>query len=254
MRFWLLLLVVLGSMLHAKSLPPNILDVGPEVFYIRRQRAGGTKQVARMDGILIDYDRLKRYSWYVGGTFSYAQGRLKGHSGNQSEILSTLTDKIWEGRFGYNFQRKGPKGYFVAPYGGYGYFDEVNDFHPPTPIPFKYKNSFNFVSAGFLSGVNLSTVFTMWINFKMKFMLNGKTKVTDDPTMGDSTLSMNNEVLARIDVPLIFSPSCVQLGLEFVVDPFYEFRHFGGREGFPFDYIDTKYNLYGANFALRKRY
>ena len=94
----------------------------------------------------------------------------------------------------------------------------------------------------------------MWIDVKMKFMLNGKTKVSNDPVMGDATLLMNNQVLARISVPLIFSPPCVRMGLEFVVDPFYEFRHYGGREGFPFDYIDTKYNLYGANFALRKRY
>ena len=254
MRYFLCAFLLLDTLLFAKSLPPNILDIGPEVFYIRRMRDGGTKQVARMDGICVDYDRLKRYSWYFGGTFSYAEGRLKGHSGSQTEILSTLTDKIWEGRFGYNFQRRGEKGYFVAPYGGYGYFDEINDFHPPTPTPLKFKNTFNFVSAGFLSGVNLSSVFTMWINFKMKFMLNGTTKVTDDPVMGDSTLLMNNEVLARIEVPLIFSPAFVRMDLEFVVDPFYEFRHFGGRPGFPFDYIDTKYNLYGANFALRKRY
>ena len=189
-----------------------------------------------------------------GGTFSYAQGRLKGHSGTQAEILSTLTDTIWEGRFGYTLQRRGPKGYFIAPFGGYGYFNEVNCFHPPTPLPVKYKNTFNYVAAGFLSGVNLSSVFTMWMDFKMKFMLNGKTKVTDDPTMGDSSLLMNNEVLARFAVPLIFSPSGVRMGLEFVVDPFYEYRHFGGRAGFPFDYIDTKYTLYGCNFALRKRY
>ncbi|MCH9610413.1 MAG: hypothetical protein S4CHLAM81_12840 [Chlamydiales bacterium] len=254
MRFSFLLLLFLEGVLLAKSLPPNILDVGPEVYYLRRQRAGGTKQTARMDGIFVDYDRLHRYSWYFGGSYSYAQGRLKGHSGSQSDILSTLTDKLWELRFGYNFQRRGESGYFVAPYGGYGRFDEVNDFHPPTPLLFKFHNSFNFVSVGFLSGVNLSPLFSMWINFKMKFMLNGETKVTDDPVMGDSTLLMNNEVLARIEVPLIFSPPSVRMGLEFVMEPFYEFRHYGGREGFPFDYIDTKYNLYGANFALRKRY
>ncbi len=254
MRYCLCAFLLLDCLLFAKSLPPNIVDIGPDVFYIRRMRAGGTKQTARMDGISIDYDRLRRYSWYLGGTFSYAQGRLKGHSGAQREILSTLTDKSWEGRFGYNFQRRGSKGYFIAPYGGYGYFNEVNDFHPPTTNTFKFKDTFNFVSAGFLSGMNLSSLVTMWIDFKMKFMRNGTSKVTNDPIMGDSTLLMNNEVFARIEVPLIFSPSCVRMNLEFVVDPFYEYRHFGGREGFPFDYIDTKYTLYGASFALRKRY
>ena len=254
MRLILLILFLIEASVFAKSLPPNILDVGPEVYYIRRQRAGGTKQVARMDGIFVDYDRLRRYSWYFGGTYSYAQGRLKGHTGSQREMVSTLTDTLWEGRFGYNFQRRGAKGYFIAPYGGYGYFDEINDFHPPSPLAVKFKNTFNFVTAGFLSGVNFSSVFSMWIDVKMKFMLNGETKVTDDPVVGDNTLLMNNEVLARIEVPLIFSPSQVRMGLEFVIDPFYEFRHYGGREGFPFDFVDTKYNLYGANFALRKRY
>lgn len=254
MRFIGIIFLLVSFSLVAKSPSPNILEAGPEVFYLRRMRAGGTKQIARMDGIYVEYDRLRRYGWYFGGNFNYAQGRLKGHSGSGREILSVLTDKIWEGRFGYTLQKRGQKGYFITPYGGYGYFDEVNDFYPPTPLPLKFKNTFNFISAGFLSGVNLTSLVTMWINFKMKFMLNGTSKVTEDPIMGENTLLMNNEVLAELEVPFIFSPSSVRLGLEFVATPFYEYRHFGGREGFPLNYADTKFNLYGAKFALRRRF
>jgi len=252
MRYFVCAFLALNTLLFAKSLPPNIIDIGPEVFYMRRMRDGGTKQIGQMDGISVDYNRLRRYRWYFGASFDYAQGRLKGHNGAQADLTSTLTNKIWEGRFGYNFQRRGARGYFIAPYGGYGYFDEINAFHEPTTV--RFKNTFNFTTAGFLSGVNLSSVFSMWINFKMRFMLNGTSKITNDPAVGDNTLLMTNEVLALVEVPLIFSPSCVRMGLEFVAAPFYEYRHFGGREGFPFDYIDTKYNLYGASFALRKRY
>ncbi|MCP5469727.1 MAG: hypothetical protein H7A36_04385 [Chlamydiales bacterium] len=254
MRFLCIAWLIFVPFLEGASPPPNIIEAGPEVFYIRRMRSGGTKQTARMDGVYVEFDRLKRYGWYVGGEFRYSQGRLKGHSGTQREILSILTDRVWEGRFGYTLQRKNPKRYFITPYGGYGYFDQTNDFLPPTPIPLKFQNTFNFVSAGFLSGVNITSLLTMWVNFKMKFMLNGASKVSEDPLMGDNTLQMNNEVLARIEVPFIYSPSNARMGLEFVASPFYEYWHFGGRQGFPFDYIDTKYNLYGANFALRRRF
>ena len=66
MRYALLLLLLMEGFLLGKSLPPNIVDVGPGVFYIRRQRAGGTKQVAIMDSISVDYDRLRRYCWSLG--------------------------------------------------------------------------------------------------------------------------------------------------------------------------------------------
>ena len=34
------------------------------------------------------------------------------------------------------------------------------------------------------------------------------------------------------------------------VTPFYRFRHFGGRPNFPFDYIDTKFQLYGVQATV----
>ncbi len=234
--------------------PTQALAVGEEVYRMKRMRDGGTQQNGRVDGVRVSYDRIKKNAWYFGGDYFSSSGRLVGHSGAQRKILSTITDNIWEGRIGYTLKKDEPYSHFFSFFTGYGYFHEINDFHPPTPIPFKFVDSFTYIPIGFLSGVNFSALLSMGFNFKIMFMQNAECEVRDDPVRGDTTLQMNNETNYRVDIPLLFTPPCTRLQIAFACTPFLEFRHFGGREGFPFNYIDTKFNLLGARLSLVSRF
>lgn len=230
------------------------VSAGPETYYFHRLRDGGTHQEGRIDGISVGIDRLKRYGIYIGGEYLYATGRLKGRTGRGSPLTSELTDEIYEIRLGFTLQQNKHGCPFFTPFGGWGFFREINDFKPPSPLPCKFTDTFNYIVAGFLSGVNLTPLLSMGVNFKLKFMQDGKSKVTDDPLFDDVTLMMKEEIQARVDVPFVFFPCHSWLGLGFQFSPFYEYRHFGGREGFPFNFRDTKFQLYGAKFTLMYRF
>lgn len=212
-------------------------------------RDGGTQQNGQFNGIRLTYDRIKPL--YLGADYLNGVANLKGHSGAQRRIVSELTDQVYEGRIGYTFFEED---HFFSLFTGYGYFHEENDFRSPTPIPFKFTNTFNYIPVGFLSGVNFSTLLSMGVNFKMMFMQEAKTKVTEDPARENVIIQMNEEINVRVEVPLILSLPKARLGLRFGCIPFFEYRHYGGREGFPFNYVDTKYTQVGARLALLTRF
>ncbi len=227
--------------------------IGEESYFLWRQRDGGTKQDGRLDGLRVGIDRIKPYCWYLGTDFLYATGRLSGKSGSGSPQKSQMTDEIFEARLGYTLQNCCCR-YFFIPFVGWGYFKEVNNFHSPSPLPIKFTDTFNFSVVGFLSGVNISPLLSMGINFKVRFMQDGKSEVSEDPVYADETLMMENETLYRLEVPFTFTPCNSFLGLGGQFAPFYEFRHFGGREGFPFNYKDTKFNLLGMRLSIVYRF
>lgn len=228
------------------------LYVGPEIYHINRFREGGTTQSGRLDGVRVGFDRLKRYCWYVGADYLYATGKLKGETGIGSPQRSILTDQIVEIRFGYTLQQDDCRKSFFTPFGGWGHFQETNDFFPPSLLTCKFTDTFNYAVFGFLSGVNFTSLLSMGVNFKVRFMLDGESKVSNDPVMDDVTLQMHEETQYRLEVPFIYSPCTCLFQWQFV--PFYEFRHFGGEEGFPFNFKDTKFNLFGARLALTYRF
>ncbi len=234
-----LLITFATSTLHAQ------FSVGMESAHIKRMRDGGTQQNGRIDGIRLSYNRLQRF--YFGGDYFYGSAKLIGHTGSQRPISSILTDKVYEGRVGCSFS---DKNHFFFLFSGYGYYHEVNDFFPPTPIPFKFTDTFNYIPVGFLSGVYSSSLLSMGFSFKMMFMQKAQTKISDDPAHDDVVLKMNEEINVRIELPLVLSPSCTRMNLRFSLTPFYEFRHYGGREDYPSDYLDTKFILLGARIAL----
>lgn len=227
---------------------------GPETYYLIRNREGGTTQSGRIDGIRVGFERIKRYSWYLGTDYIYSVGKIDGENRSGRPIKSEITDSIFEMRLGYTLKCNDNRSHFLTIFGGYGYFHESNSFYPPTPIPFTFTDTFNFSVAGFLSGFNFTPLISMGINFKARFMLNGKSKVTDDPFFEDVTLTMRNEAQFRLEIPLAYClyPGKPLFDIHFV--PFYEYRHFGGQEDFPFDYIDTRFHLIGMRFAIAYRF
>lgn len=225
-------------------------SLGPEIYHIKRERAGGSQQTGRCDGVRVVLERFKPCGWYLAADAFYSQGDLRGQSASGRPLESTLTDAIYEGRIGYTLYKSCGKPSFITPFGGGGYFHETNDFRPPSILPVKYTDTFNYVTAGFLSGVNFCPLLSMGINFKLRFMLNGTSKISGDPDVEGTVLKMKEEIHARLDIPLSTCLTICNAAASATLEPFFEFRHFGGQVGYPFDFIDTKFYLIGARISL----
>lgn len=249
-----LLLLILGCTVAAHANHHYQCYFGEESYYLWRTREGGSKQRGRLDGIHTGIDRIKRYGWYIGADYQYATGLLNGRGSNDTKLHSHFTDKIVEGRAGYTLKKRGEKKPFFTPFLGWGYFHEVNNFLPPSQSIYKSTDVFNFAVVGFLSGTNITTLISVGINFKARFMQNAKSKITDDPDGDNVKLKMEDEILCRLDIPITFMPCSSFFKLGGQLMPFYEFRHFGGREGYPFNFRDTKFQIVGLRLALVREF
>lgn len=240
------------SAFPCSATPCYFITAGPEIYHFIRNREGGTHQSGRIDGVRFGIDRIKSYGLYVGLDYLLADGGLEGKTATGLALKSTLTDEIFEARLGFTLQQKAKGCPLFIPFGGWGHFKEINDFHQPSPLLCKFTDTFNYLTVGFLSGINFTPLLSMGINFKLKFMQDAKSKVSNDPKYGDVTLKIKEEIHARVDIPIAYAPCRSAMGI--LLSPFFEFRHFGGREGFPFNFRDTKFYLYGARFALIYRF
>lgn len=217
---------------------------------MHRNRASGTYQSGRIDGIRATLQRIKPCSIYAAADYLFATGDLKGTNSRDFPIHSTLTDQIFEVRLGYCLQsQKAPDSFFV-PFGGWGLFQEINDHYLPTPIPYTFTDQFHYIVVGFLSGIDLLPYLNVGINFKTMFMEGALSKITDDPDFDDTTVMIRNVPYFRLELPCILRLCGNWPFSGFKITPFYEYRHFGGRAGYPFDFIDTTFNLFGLSTSL----
>lgn len=238
-----------------------LMTGGPEIYFLERIRPGGTQQSGWFDGLRLGIDRIKINGWYGGGDIFYSKGNLKGSTASGSALVSVMQDQIYEVRVGYTLGQKvfHPNKllrlcYFFTPFIGWGHFEEINDFHPPSPLPCRFTDTFNFFSGGFLSGLNFNSLLSIGINFKLKFMNNGQSKISNDPLFSEVTLLIKDEIHLRLGIPIAFNPPNTLFNMGFLISPFFEYRHFGGKEGFPFNYKETEFYLYGTQVALTYRF
>ncbi|MEZ5315489.1 MAG: hypothetical protein R3E91_04690 [Chlamydiales bacterium] len=227
--------------------------IGEESYYLWRFRDNGTKQEGLLNGIKIKIDYLKQECWYFGTEYLYAVGPLKGKTGKTHPLLSTLTDQIFEARFGYRLQQNTARSPFITPFVGWGYFKEINNFHPPSLLTWRFTDAFNFITVGFLSGTHFSSSLTMGIDFKVRFMENAKSKITNDPLYGETVLAIGDETLYLLEIPFTIMPSPLYKFSGQIV-PLYGFRHFGEREGYPFNFKNTKFHLIGLQILLKHQF
>lgn len=228
----------------------NQFEAGPEVYWVKRTKGGGTKQTGVLWGGRLTYERIKRYGWYFGGDILYAKGSLNGKSNSGNKIRSTLTDVNTEGRFGYTLQQKSNCGAYLTPFFGIGYFRETNNFRHPTPIPVHFRNTFTYIPLGFLSHFYINAQLGAGLNFKVRYLVGHKNTVTHDPEFEKLTLHYQEKLQYRIELPLTYDfCECNRLW-QIKLAPFYEYRNYGQLANFPFDFIDTKLKLYGANLQL----
>lgn len=233
-NFWIFFLLPSYLLAHTLSL-------GPEAYYVERTRATGANQTGVLYGGQIGYNRIKKWTTYWGVDAYYASGILHGENTSTGRPLkSSLTDWQIEGRVGFTLP-------YITLFGGYGYLEERINFMPPSRTTFHYREAIEYIVCGFLSRLNITPLFSMGLNAKAKWMTQGKSHVSNDPNNDPISLLMNNEWQYRIELPFNY---VVKKGFEASFIPFYEFRHYGGHESYPYDFIDTQYQIWGTQVNL----
>ncbi len=223
--------------------------VGPEIYYVYRTKEGGTKQSGPLYGIRLGYDYVKRYKFYWGCDFLWAQGPLEGKT-KKNEIKSIFTDANVEGRFGYTFQSKRWRCLSFTPFVGYGYFWENNFFQHPSPLPIHFRNHFTYIPFGFLSQIFITPTWSAGVNLKIRYILNSSVNASHDPEHSDSTQQYDEQMQYRIEIPLTYYHCWFMRSFAFSLVPFYECRPYGHRPNYPFDFLETTIQLYGATLKL----
>lgn len=223
--------------------PLHHFSVGPEVYWLKRSRDGGTKQSGWMGGAHFNYQRLGRYKWYWGIDAGYAKGTLKGRTGNDEKLKSAFTDQHIEGRFGYSLQGKCNFIPSFTPFIGFGYFQDTNKFHAPSPMLLKFITTYRYFAFGFLASITPTDFLSLGLNFEGRAMIHARSKVTHDPDFDDASMIVGEKCNYRIEAPITWR--CAER-FTLALSPFYEYRQYGNRENHPFDFFDTKFRLYGA--------
>lgn len=235
-------------------LPLYKASIGPEVYHVKRTREGGTSQTGTAVGVRGSFERIGRYKWYVGVEGLYGSGTIKGHSGNDLKLKSKLTDRMIEGRAGYTFQSKCGWLPSFTPFVGYGYFEELNHYKSPSPLLVKFKNRASYCSFGFLSSVMLTQELTVGFNFKGRSLVDPECLVRNDPVFDRLKMHIEDELQYRLELPIYYDFFSGCQAYELGVVPFYEYRHYGRRENYPFDFLDTKLKIYGVNIQFTYRF
>ena len=253
MKYYFLILCFLAEFTSIYSKECSLIHhvaLGPEVYGVERMKHGGTRQFGTLAGIRLTYDRLKRCGWYVGGDALYATGTIDGRSGSESKIRSSLTDKYIEGRFGYTFQQKNGCRFLFTPFVGIGCFQETNDFKHPSPIPVHFQNTFSYIPFGFLSHLYLNERLGLGLKLTVRYLFKQHNKVTNDPEHDDMILQYKEELQYRLEFPITYDTCFCDRSWRIALTPFFEYRPYGELANFPFDFLDTKFRIFGASLQL----
>lgn len=254
-------LLLTGSLLPANQwVKTYCLDpyIGPEIYYVKREKEGGAQQGGTLYGVRIGYDRVKRYKFYWGIDALWAKGVLEGHRKKETlegEVLkerlkSEFTDINVEARLGYTFQSKCWRCASWTPYGGLGYFWEKNDYKHPSPLQVHFKNHFTYVAGGFLSQIFITPSWSTGFNFKVRYLLEAEQKVEGDTEFGKLTQHYEEKLQYRAELPVTYFYCWRSCPLAVSLVPFFEYRAYGHRANFPFDFLEVKLKLYGATLKF----
>lgn len=223
--------------------------IGPEIYYTQRVKEGGSKQTGTLYGVRIGYDRIQRYKLYWGIDALWARGILEGQT-KENHLKSTLTDMNVEARIGYTFQSKNWRCASLTLYSGGGYFWENNFYQHPSPLTVHFKNRFSYIPIGFLSQIFVTPNWSIGANFKVRYLIESEHKVTNDPEHDHLTQHYEDRLQYRVDLPVTYFICWKKHSLAVSLVPFYEYRSYGYRANFPFDFLETKFNFYGATLKF----
>ncbi|NGX42953.1 MAG: hypothetical protein K940chlam7_01242 [Chlamydiae bacterium] len=256
-RIIYLILITILTSTELNALCPNYaksrhsLYIGPEVYYLKRKKEGGSEQSGWLFGGSALYERRRATGFYWALDGYAAHGQIAGKTPSGKRLKSDLTDVQIDGRLGYSFCFHKCNKLTFIPYGGYGYLYSKNDFKKPSPIPCEFHNRIHYALAGFITSIRLTPCFDAEVNFTAKFMVEGKSKVKGDPQYDDVTTAMGNKNQYEVEIPLQYKTCLWGRNIIARFVPFYRFRHYGGSFNYPFDFIDTKFHTYGATLFIR---
>jgi len=253
-RVLILLLLVFSSEASAINVRflrgPYKLYIGPEVYYLKRFKEGGSRQKGALVGGRFQFERESNNSIYFGAEGYIARGKLRGRANSGSSLSSTMTDSEAEGKLGWKFHRNWRVPVSLTPFLGYGYFRSKNALRAPSPIFVKYTNKFEYTIMGLYLEAEWACNLSAGIDFKAKYMVEGTSKTSNDPFAPSSELVMSNRTQYEVALPIKKTLICQRRCFIVTFSPFYRYRHYGGRENFPYNFYETKFDIYGANLML----
>lgn len=258
-KFWILLLAAyltsplfLDASIWEELCQNHHIFLEPEVYHVKRTRALGSHQKGVLYGAKMGYNRIKNDGFYWELNTSFGEGRLHGKNGIDETLKSNFSDFNAEGRLGYTIEFTRWNCASFTPYVGYGYFEQTNHFVSPSPLPVKFRDAFHFASLGFLSEILHVRSFTLGVNFQTKFMIDAKCKVTGDPEpeYNNLFLPIGNKTVYEVEIPVNYCLCWKEHLWNLGIIPFYELRQYGGHESYPFDFLRTKIEVYGARLSI----
>lgn len=233
------------------SIGQHTASLGPQIYQLRRVREGGSKQKGILYGLRGCIERTEPNAFYWGAEVDWAKGELKGTTASGNPLRSNMTETWVEGRAGWTFEGEWLSYFSITPFIGVGYYEAVNHFRPPTVTSVRFTDSFGFYSYGFQSKFWTNDMFSIGFNLKAQNMYEGKDVVSNDPDNPSIAMRIEDQRHWVVEFPLNCYPDPDVFGqaVEVSLTPFYQYRHFGGREGI-FDFIDTKFYVLGARLTL----
>lgn len=220
------------------------ITLGPEFYYVCQKREGGMRQKGWLYGGKFNYDRIYPCTFYWGFEVAAARGSIKGKTGSSRDVKSRYINFDFEGRVGYNFNLRICPSFVFTPFFSFGYLSECTDFQHPSPLTIHFRTHGGFVGAGFLSTLSVDDGIDLGLNAKFRYLVNPEVSITHDRLNKDSTLEINNAFQYRVELPYTYW-FCAEAEAVRVI-PFFEHRHYAGRQAFPFNIQETNLNFYGV--------
>lgn len=230
------------------NLNRNQWEAMPEVYHLKREKKGGASQKGNIVGGRLRYDRLKRYGYYWGLEGCMGKGTLHGASGAGHKLHSHYYNYEVEGRIGYTLQCKEGLQYSFTPFIGGGYLSEKNNFSNKAPLPLHTNIHFGFVEAGFIAAMRPLDPLHIGFELKLKMPYEPKCKISHDPEEAAFSQKIGERLQVRMEWPLILRFDCSSWTLN--ATPFYEYRNYGAHVNFPFDFIQTRYQIWGLSIGV----
>ncbi len=214
MRIFLLILLMspLFGVLPSPRLDilcgPDRFSLGPEVYYVERDRQilfdlkgklpSELHQKGWMYGERFSYDRVRFNALYYGADQYYAVGKVQGCCSFGMCPQVNLTDAEIEGRLGYTLGFSSPYSFYFTPLVGFGNFtgkevviryarnrrlfilpshQDFVDPHMAARLKITNRPRLYFFSAGFLSGFFFNECSSAGVNFKVKIPTSARNKL-----------------------------------------------------------------------------
>lgn len=229
------------------------VEIGPQIYHLRRSRDGGTNQDGTLYGARISYERLKDFGFYFGAFIDAAYGPISGKTGSGSPLSSNFTDFEAQGLFGYTISCNSRFKAQLTPFIGVGFLQQTNKFKEPSlAAPLQFQDNIEYYSCGFLATSYFNQCWSLGLRITVKWMYEGKCYVTDDPDpfIDDITQIIDNKMLFAIDLPITYKLFGECSRYKITLMPFFQTRHLGGRFNYPIDFNDTRYMTYGARLLF----